>query len=340
MKKVFITAIGGDVGYGLIKALKKSGYALYIIGCDIKKYNCSCDLVDEFYLSPEYEKEDEWWKFVLKLITNKKIDYFWPVTEPEIRLVDKRKKELCNVKVIMNESLILEIAMDKWKTAEYLKKAGICTPNTWRGKESCQNKYPLIVKENFGCGSHGVKIVNNRNELENALNDMWEPIIQEYIGAEKEEYTLTIFSDGSIVNYIAFKRILGFDGMSKFVELANKDEFEKISYKVSELLKLKGSINVQMRKQEEDYYVFEINPRISSTIGFRFLLGFNDAAWWLDLVEGKKIEQYEYPNKKIYGVRSVEEKLFFEEMKNSIQKGVAIHQVSEGFDEGNISYDF
>ena len=66
-----------------------------------------------------------------------------------------------------------------------------------------------------------------------------------------------------------------------------------------------------MRNQYEIFYVFEINPRISSTIGFRSLLGFNDVAWWIDLVEGNKIKKYEYPNEKVYGVRSVEEKLFF-----------------------------
>ena len=50
MKRILITAIGGDVGYGIIKALKRSNHALYIIGSDVKKYNCSYDLVDEFYL--------------------------------------------------------------------------------------------------------------------------------------------------------------------------------------------------------------------------------------------------------------------------------------------------
>ena len=41
MKKILVTAIGGDVGYGIIKSIKKSNYDLYIVGCDIKKYNCS-----------------------------------------------------------------------------------------------------------------------------------------------------------------------------------------------------------------------------------------------------------------------------------------------------------
>ena len=313
MRRIFITAIGGDIGYGVVKSLKKSNHDIYIIGCDIKKYNCSYDLVDEFYLSPAYMKEDEWWKFVLGLVVSREIDYLWPVTEPEIRIVNKRKEELHNVKVIINNPLVLEIAMDKGKTAEYLEKAGVPTPHTWWKSEDGPKKYPLIVKEKFSCGSHGIKIVNSQKELTDALNNMQAPIIQEYIGNEKEEYTLTIFSDGNIVNYIVFKRTLGFGGMSRFVELVHNDKLKKMAQTIAKILDLKGSINVQMRKQEGMYYVFEINPRISSTIGFRLLLGFNDPAWWIDMLEGKNIEKYKYPNERVYGVRSVEEKLFFEE---------------------------
>ena len=91
MKKILVTAIGGDVGYGIIKSIKKSNYDLYIVGCDIKKYNCSYDLVDEFYSSPAYENEDEWWDFILKLILRMNIDIFFPVTEPEIKIVNRQK---------------------------------------------------------------------------------------------------------------------------------------------------------------------------------------------------------------------------------------------------------
>lgn len=311
MKKILVTAIGGDVGYGIIKSIKKSNYDLYIIGCDIKKYNCSYDLVDEFHSSPAYGNKDEWWNFILKLILRNKIDIFWPVTEPEIKIVNEQKLKLHNVKIIMNSSYILEIAMDKLKTAEFLSKAGIFTPRTWGRLEACLFKYPLVVKEKFGCGSYGVKLVDSKKELTDAIKRMRDPIIQEYIGNESEEYTLTVFSDGQVVNFICFRRTLGFEGMSKFIELVYSDKLEEIAYKIAKIFNLRGSINIQMRKQDEIFYVFEINPRISSTIGFRSLLGFNDVTWWIDLVEGKKLKKYEYPNEKVYGVRSVEEKIFF-----------------------------
>lgn len=310
MKKIFVTSIGGDIGYGVIKSLKKSGHDLYIVGCDIRKYNYSYDLVDKFYISPPYKNEDEWWDFISEVIKKEKINYFWPIAETEIKITDKRKEDLVEIKTIINNSTILEIAMDKGRTAEYLKRHGLNVPDTWQTPEECSKRYPLIVKERFSCGSHGIKMVINLEELLEAINSMKDAVIQEYIGDEREEYTLTVFSDGMIVNYIAFKRILGFGGMSRFVELVNDDHLKEIAYLLAKIIHLKGSINVQMRKRDGEYYIFEINPRISSTIGFRLQLGFNDVSWWIDMLEGKKIKQYIYPNKKIYGVRSVEEKLF------------------------------
>lgn len=41
MKTVLITAVGSDIGYGIIKALKASQHDLYMIGCDINQYNMS-----------------------------------------------------------------------------------------------------------------------------------------------------------------------------------------------------------------------------------------------------------------------------------------------------------
>lgn len=312
MKKIFITAIGGDIGYGVIKSLKRSNHDLYIIGCDIQKYNYAYDLVDEFYVSPAYRDEEKWKSFVLEILQDNDAEYFWPVTEPEIKIVNSNRDLFETYKVVMNKSNILEVAMDKGRTAECLLKAGIKAPQTWSEISSCEENYPMIVKEKFGCGSHAVSIVNDHNELVEEFNRMSDPIIQTYIGDADNEYTMTVFSDGNVVNSIAFKRSLGFGGMSRSVELTHDDNLDEIARKIADLFDLRGSVNVQMRKLNGEYYVFEINPRISSTMGFRLQLGFNDTAWWIDMMEGNKVEQYIVPNKNVHGVRNVEEKLFYE----------------------------
>ena len=170
MKRIFITAIGGDIGYGVIKALKNSHHELFIIGCDIHKYNYSFDEVDEFYVSPPYREEKVWLEFVLDVIKNKNIDYFWPVTEPEIKIVDNNRElfEECNL--VINTTNVLNVALDKGKTASILSKANIDAPITWYSLNSCNNIFPKVVKEKFGCGSHGVQIVDDFSELRDVFN--------------------------------------------------------------------------------------------------------------------------------------------------------------------------
>ena len=311
MKKILITAVGGDIGYGLIKAIKAMNNDLHIIGCDIRNYNVSYDMVDEFYICPPYTDEEKWIEFIAGLL-EKDVDYFWPVTEPEMKIVLGNKECFGSCRIIINEDRILDIAMNKEKTASYLSQNGILTPLTWEKDDKTRYGFPLIVKERYGCGSHGVYVVNDESELYLAIEHMDDPIVQEYVGDSDEEYTLTIFSDGQVTNYIIFKRELGFGGMSRYVELIHDERVDDLARRIAKIFNLKGSLNVQMRKKDSEYCVFEINPRISSTIGFRYRLGFNDAAWWIDIIEGKNIPCFEQPQGKVYGVRSVEEKFFFE----------------------------
>ena len=311
MKKILITAVGGDIGYGVIKALKACGRELYIIGCDIRNYNVSHDLVDEFYICPPYSDEEKWTGFIADILA-KGIDYFWPVTEPEIDIVRKRKDEFAGCKVIMNAENILDIAMNKEATALFLAENGITTPKTWKKDDKPGCDFPLIVKERFGCGSHGVYVVGDENELSLALDYVDDPIIQEYVGTPDDEYTFTVFSDGKVTNHITFKRELGFGGMSRYVELIRDEKLAGLADKIARIFELRGSLNIQMRKEGTEYCIFEINPRISSTIGFRYRLGFNDVAWWLDMLEGKDIPVFEQPQGVIHGVRSVEEKFYFD----------------------------
>lgn len=98
--------------------------------------------------------------------------------------------------------------------------------------------------------------------------------------------------------------------MSVYVETVEDPKLEGIANKISQVLKIQGSINIQLRKDNDEYFVFEINPRISSTAGFRHKLGFKDVIWWLELVNGHTIN-YEYEIKAgIIGIKILDEFIF------------------------------
>jgi len=312
MKKILVTAVGGDIGYGVVKALRKCEKDLYIVGCDIRKYNVSYELVDKFLLCPPYSDVQGWLSFMGNVVAEEEVDMLWPITEPEIRILMDCPKLFEKISIVMNESNVLDIALDKEKTASFLSSNGVLTPKTWEDTDSSDITYPAIVKERSSCGSHAVKIAANKEQMKSYYEKMEAPIVQEYVGDADDEYTLTVFSDDKVINYIAFKRELGFGGMSRCVELVDDPALADVADKIARMFKLRGSVNVQMRKKDDDYCVFEINPRISSTVGFRDKLGFHDVQWWIDMLKGKDIPKYIYPKGKVYGVRSVEEILFTE----------------------------
>ena len=82
--------------------------------------------------------------------------------------------------------------------------------------------------------------------------------------------------------------------------------------KISKLLKLKGSINIQLRVTNRGPVLFEINPRFSSTVGFRDKLGFKDLLWSMQLKLEEKVEKYTKPKKGTKFFRGLEKHIIKE----------------------------
>ena len=316
-RKILVTAIGGDIGSAVVRCLKEEFPEDIIIGCDISRYNQGRDYVDKFFIAPPYSEVKKYCTFIENVCNEENITHFIPITEPEILILDGNRDffNKYNIKLAINNSFLLDIAMNKYKTATYLLNNNILTPKSWRPSElDKQFLYPVIVKGEQGCGSKNVRVVNNQGEYIEALKSIKNPFIQEYVGNEYEEYTVGIFSDGTVVKSIAFKRKLGYGGMSIHVESVNDEKLNSIAIKTAHLLKLVGCMNIQLRKQNDNYYIFEINPRISSTVGFRHKIGFKDVIWWIRLLDNElgdirnvKIQE------NIIGIRTLDEKIYVKE---------------------------
>ena len=92
------------------------------------------------------------------------------------------------------------------------------------------------------------------------------------------EYTCCIFKTKNKYKHISFKRKLH-GGTTKSGEVINNDNINDLLLKISNSIEIGGSINIQLRLVNGIPYIFEINPRFSSTIYFRYLFKFNDLIW-------------------------------------------------------------
>ena len=58
-------------------------------------------------------------------------------------------------------------------------------------------------------------------------------------------------------------------------------------------LNVAGLYNIQLRLTDDGPKIFEINPRVSSTVVFRNKLGFEDFKWWVLEALGKELPHYD-----------------------------------------------
>lgn len=315
-ERYLITAIGGDIGSSVARCMWQAYGEGDLVGCDITPYVAGYDYVNGFFLAPPYKEGLRYIEAIYAECIKRDITCIMPMTEGEIRLFDSHRERFhdAGIKLMINDHHILATSFSKYKTAKMVRGLGLPSPRTWYPGEVMDGlDFPVVIKSDTGCGSRSVKIAYDPPSLESSLQQTEDGIIQEYIGTEDEEYTAGVFSDGTDILSIAFKRSLGFGGMSVRVERVMDPRIQEICERVAGHLQLRGAINIQMRKQDGDYYVFEINPRISSTVGFRYQLGFKDVEWWLDLLDGKR-EKIKYVDERtpMVGIRVLGERIFKE----------------------------
>lgn len=311
--RYLITAVGGDIGSSVIRHLGKEFAKESLLSCDITSYASGRADAGEFFLVPPYADAEQYVDVLLKECGRRAITHILPMTEGEIIVFDQNRRlfEQAGIRLMIQDQKLLSIALSKSETARAVKAVGLKSPRTWRPGDMEADAYPVVVKADRGCGSKHVRVANNRQEYDLALAVIPDAVVQEYVGSPEEEYTMGVFSDGTQTRCMAFRRTLS-GGMTSMAELVEDEKLYHIARVAAEKLSLKGSINIQMRKQGGDYYIFEINPRISSTVGFRNLLGFQDVLWWLRLLDGETgfLDGTKQEHPPVVGVRTFGETIF------------------------------
>ncbi|TFD95798.1 ATP-grasp domain-containing protein [Jeotgalibacillus sp. R-1-5s-1] len=311
--KLFVTGIGGDIGFGILKCLNEIKYHSMLVGCDINDYPIGKLEVDKFHIAPKASEKDHYINFMLEICLKYDIDIIIPSSEQEIKVLNENKElfNTYNIKILINNNFIVRNFTDKHKTIEFFKKNHIKHPKTYILKEfKGELKFPIILKLKESVGGKGIFKIDDEIDLDYFKKKHQDAIVQEIIGTIDNEYTIGIFSDGKSTYNIAFQRYLGFGSLSRQVKLVQDEKIDQLSKKIAKITNLRGSINVQVRKDFTGEYIpFEINPRLSSTIYFRHYFGFEDLKWWLDIYLGNKI-CYTPKFKKGVGVRTLNEVFF------------------------------
>lgn len=288
--KILVSGVGGDIGLGLGRILKEWNLFERIYGIDISEDHPASLVFDEVDVAP-YANSDSYLEWLYKYITDNKIDVFVPTSEAEILVVSNHLEVLSSCcKILINDNSIIALALDKNKTLKYLSERGVSVPSHGLVSE-CNTpcKFPVIVKPRFGQGSKSVVKVNSSDEL-CRFNE--EYVWQEFLEPDEEEYTCAVYVSKSLeTRILVLKRVL-IGGYTGKAVVTRNNEIEEYLQEIIMAFGVAGLYNVQLRLTASGPLLFEINPRISSTVVFRDKLGFTDFKWWVFEALGIALPDY------------------------------------------------
>ncbi|MDC1319579.1 ATP-grasp domain-containing protein [Litorivicinus sp.] len=275
---LLISGIAGDIGFGISKVAKTWGVFDQIHGIDTDQDHLANFLLDHCEQSPG-AAEANYLEWLERYIELNKIDLFIPSSEAEMAVISKAGLErIGHSQILINSRHIVTTFLDKYETLRFLSSKSVSVPDHGILSDSKPNRYPVVLKPRFGQGSKEIYIATGKNQLpHNTDGYVW----QEKLDPDYEEYTCAIYvsRDGIRQNLIIRRRLAG--GFTSIGEVIEDAEIENYLLSIADAAELTGLINVQLRKTRDGPLLFEINPRLSSTLVFRDLLGFQDFRWWV-----------------------------------------------------------
>ena len=291
---VLVTAVGGDMGQALVKALRLSHRGWSVVGVDGGDGGSGTAFVDGFRTVP-YARDTE--RYVAELdraAAEWGVAAVVPAAEAEIAVLaaleDSRLPS--GIPVVCQSLRVIGTAGDKLACMDELRGAVDLAPYADGSDDravarlASQAGFPLVVKSRIGSGSKSLRVVEDPVALAAALAAVDRPIVQGYIGEAGGEFSVGVFGHDRGFASIVLRRTLGPVGCSWYAEVVEDEEVAEYSAQVARALGVSGSVNVQVRRDNVGIRLLEVNPRFSSLVAARALAGFRDLEWSIELAMG------------------------------------------------------
>jgi carbamoyl-phosphate synthase large subunit len=293
MRTVLVTGVGALIGQGIIQALNKSvdRQDIHVIGIDRNKETHARHLCDQFIQKPCVEESSvEYLDFWCSLIREHRIELILPGIEDDVIFFNQHRQSSVSLPALLNSSKTLALGLDKYALFEFADANNtLIIPTALASDSQAIEKLDLIekktiVKPRSSNGSRGIFRFEGDGKIKSflekrSIEELGYYIVQPYIGTDTEEYTASIFGfgDGTYQGPIAFKRLLAKEGYTKYARTVEPTDGMLLSIDtVAKSCHPVGPTNFQFRKQDERYFLMEINPRFSSTTSVKTAFGFDE----------------------------------------------------------------
>lgn len=294
---VLVTASGlSPVGLNTIASLKSS--VGKVVGVDINETSYAKELCDAHYQVP-FASDDHYADTIEGICAKEDIDTILPLTIEETIVLKKHVFKNENIRIANANTLdAILICNDKLKTNEFLKSAGIDSPNAYsvsNGDDLLKNAallgYPdrdIVFKPRITHGSRGFRIVTPKydklsllidhkptDNILITLDELVKTVGVETVNCmlmdklEGDDYSVYSFSvKGEPLVVIPMKRLGLVPGMSTGGEAVKNQAIIVYVEKIISAFGFSGSINFQLKLTGSGPLLYEINSRTSATTVF------------------------------------------------------------------------
>ncbi|MET3045169.1 carbamoyl-phosphate synthase large subunit [Flavobacterium covae] len=294
-KKIVVLGSGPNrIGQGIefdyscvhgVLAAKECGYETIMINCNPETVSTDFDTADKLYFEPVF------WEHIYDIIRHEKPEGVIVQLGGQTALKLAEKLSKYGVKIIGTSFDALDLAEDRGRFSELLTdleipfpRFGVAENAEEAVKLADELDFPLLVRPSYVLGGQGMKIVINKQELEEHVIEILKHIpnnkllLDHYLdGAIEAEADAICDADGNvyiigIMEHIEPCGVHSGDSnatlppfnLGEFVMQQIKDHTEKIA----KALKTVGLINIQFAIKEDTVYIIEANPRASRTVPF------------------------------------------------------------------------
>jgi len=334
---VIITATGAPGAPGIIKSLRLNGERnIRVIGTDMNPEAVGLSMVDKSYVVPSGRSE-EFIPTMLEIAKDEDIDAILPLATYELIPFSRNREKFEGVgtRVLVSNPRSLEIANNKVKLLEFLKKKGIPTPRFMISRnlkefERAVHKLgypdsPVCFKPGISKGSRGFRILrDDMNELDLLLNykpeqtgvystldriipvlenadPFPELVVMEYLPGEEYSVDLLVRNGEPLITVPRLREAIKL-GISFIGRVEDNSEVEDMANRIVNSLNLDYNINLQLRYSEDRIpKIIEINPRVSGTIVLCTASGVNLPYLGIKLALGEEIPK----SKPEYGTKMI-----------------------------------
>ena len=293
-KKIIVLGSGPNrIGQGIefdyccvhgVLAAAECGYETIMINCNPETVSTDFDTADKLYFEPVF------WEHIYDIIQHEKPEGVIVQLGGQTALKLAEKLDRYGIKIIGTSYQSLDLAEDRGSFSTLLKENDIPYPEFGVAENADQAlaladelDFPILVRPSYVLGGQGMKIVINKEDLEQHVVDLLRKIpnnkllLDHYLDGAIEAEADAI-CDGENVYIIGIMEHIEPCGIhsgdsNATLPVFNLGEYvlqqiKDHTHKIAKALNTVGLINIQFAVKDDKVYIIEANPRASRTVPF------------------------------------------------------------------------